>query len=624
MTGQSSRTGTVLGHYRIGTLLGRGGMGEVYRAFDTVRDREVALKLLSPHLVHDEAFRERFLRESRTAARLSEPHIIPIHDFGEIDGLLYLDMRLVNGRDLRKELRDGPLAPDRAVFIVGQVASALDAAHRSGLVHRDIKPDNILVDGDDFAYLVDFGIAHGATDSHHTVAGSALGSVAYMAPERFGDGPVGPPADIYALTCVLYECLTGAQPFGTASMQALMSAHLVKPPPTLGNSFDEVIARGMAKDPALRPPTARDLARAAAAAVATAPAPHRPIAAPPGPGPSGPTGPSVSGPAHTGPAVSGPVGPHTSGPATSSGPTWHTVSAPTGGPAPMPGGFGAPPPGRPPGPPGYGAPWSPGPPPPNANRGRTWGIVAAVASVVAIVAVIGIVVLTRGSADPPGPVTSTASTPAVATVDCDYRTTPAVGPTAPQPDPRQPSTGTVDVRLDTNQGVIGLTLDRTDAPCNVGAMVSLVRGAFYDNTTCHRLIGANVLLCGSPTGRQDANPGWASPDELPTDLAVGPAGATESDGTREVVYPRGTVGMSNTVKANRSGDKTLGTGAATFFMVARDTLLPPDFTVVGTVDAAGLSVLDAIAAGGWVPDQPGGEYGRPKVQVVIARATATP
>src|SRR6476659_3068892 len=162
----------------------------------------------------DPNYQERFRRESRVAARLEEPHVIPVHDFGDIDGVLYIDMRLVEGGSLKDELKaNGPLDPSRAVSIIAQVASALDAAHADGLVHRDVKPENVLLTRDRFAYLVDFGIARAGGDPSVTGSGSVIGSCAYMAAERFAGGRVGPQADVYSLTCVLYECLTGRPPF---------------------------------------------------------------------------------------------------------------------------------------------------------------------------------------------------------------------------------------------------------------------------------------------------------------------------------------------------------------------------------------------------------------------------
>ena len=200
------RVGTMFGRYELQSLIGVGGMGEVYQAYDTVRDRLVALKVLRQELAVDKAFQERFRRESRVAARLQEPHVVPVHDWGDIDGVLYIDMRLVEGRNLKTVLReDGPLEQGRAAAIIGQVAAALDAAHADGLVHRDIKPENILLTSTDFAYLVDFGIAHTTGEGGLTTTGNAIGSCTYMAPERFSGGNVGPAADVYSLACVLYE-----------------------------------------------------------------------------------------------------------------------------------------------------------------------------------------------------------------------------------------------------------------------------------------------------------------------------------------------------------------------------------------------------------------------------------
>ncbi|ALG83993.1 serine/threonine-protein kinase [Gordonia phthalatica] len=272
------RSGTVLGRYRLVQLLGRGGMGEVYEAVDTDKDRSVALKLLPTALADDDAFRTRFLRESQTVARLNDPHIIPIHDFGELDGQLFLDMRIVRGHDLRSVIKAGPLPPERAVVIVEQVAAALDTAHASGLLHRDVKPENVLLDDRDFAYLADFGLAQSAGQTRLTSTGMAIGSFAYMAPERFGtDVPAGPSSDVYALTCVLYECLTGAQPFAATSIEQIIAGHLSRPVPATETVFDGVIAVGMAKDPAARFPSAGALAAAARDALhGRSPAAHTP------------------------------------------------------------------------------------------------------------------------------------------------------------------------------------------------------------------------------------------------------------------------------------------------------------------------------------------------------------
>lgn len=268
---QSSRVGTQFGRFYLKRLLGRGGMGEVYEAEDTVKERSVALKLLSPVLCQDPVFRERLQREARTAGRLQEPHVVPVHDYGEIDGLLYLEMRLIDGKDLSTLLKEsGALAPPRAVAIVRQAASALDAAHAAGVVHRDIKPENILITSDDFAYLVDFGIASATADEKLTSAGSAVGTWKYAAPERFIEAEVTHSVDVYALACVLHECLTGSPPYRADSAGMLITAHLMDDIPHPSQlrpgvpiAFDRVIQRGMAKDPKERYASAGELAHAA-------------------------------------------------------------------------------------------------------------------------------------------------------------------------------------------------------------------------------------------------------------------------------------------------------------------------------------------------------------------------
>jgi serine/threonine protein kinase len=267
--------GTPFGRYRLVDVLGRGGMGEVWRAYDTAMNRVVALKVLPANLADDEQYQVRFRREAQMAAGLDEPHVVPIHDFGEIDGRLYVTMRLIDGKTVDDLLVDGPLAPERAVRVVEQIAAALNAAHKVGLVHRDVKPSNILVTEDDFAYLIDFGIARAADATKLTSTGTTIGTLAYMAPERFTTDQVGTRADIYALTCVLCECLTGVQPFPGDSAERQITGHLTMPPPRpstmqpgVSAQMDQVIATGMAKSPAERYATTKDLAVAARAALA--------------------------------------------------------------------------------------------------------------------------------------------------------------------------------------------------------------------------------------------------------------------------------------------------------------------------------------------------------------------
>ncbi|MBV9513707.1 MAG: serine/threonine protein kinase [Mycobacteriaceae bacterium] len=277
------------GRYRLLSVIGEGGMGKVYKAHDTVIGRDVAIKVLATELGAEPGYRERFRREAHTAARLTEPHIIPIHDTGEIDGRLYLVMPVIDGIDVSGLLaRDGPMSPQRAVAVVEQLAAALNAAHRAGLVHRDIKPSNALVTGLDFVYLIDFGIAHDAAATKLTSTGMMVGTLAYMAPERFTTGTADARADIYALACVLYECLTGDQPFPGNSVEQQIAGHLTLDPPKPSGrdpalaGFDEVIATGMAKNPDQRYQNAHDLATAARHALTgttspiAAPLPHRP------------------------------------------------------------------------------------------------------------------------------------------------------------------------------------------------------------------------------------------------------------------------------------------------------------------------------------------------------------
>lgn len=270
MVEEADIDGAPFGRYRLIELLGRGGMGEVWRAFDTVTERGVALKLLPAHLSGDEEFQRRFRREAKAAARLREPHAVPIHDLGEIDGKLFVTMRLVDGCDLHQLLTRGPMDPGLAVGIIEQIASALDAAHRIGLVHRDVKPSNILVGEDDFAYLIDFGIARVIGETVLTSTGVTVGTWPYMAPERFRSGVADASADVYSLACVLYQALTCWPPFPGQTLEQIVAAHMFQPPPRpslvrgdVPAAMDDVIATGMAKDPRLRFPTAKALARAA-------------------------------------------------------------------------------------------------------------------------------------------------------------------------------------------------------------------------------------------------------------------------------------------------------------------------------------------------------------------------
>jgi serine/threonine-protein kinase len=271
--------GSSFGNYRLIELLGRGGMGEVWRAHDTVIDRIVAIKILPAEISRDEVFQQRFRREAHAAARLNSPHVVPIHTHGEINGRLFVDMRLVEGTDLQSMLDAGPLPPARAVRFIEQISMALQAAHKAGLLHRDVKPSNILIDDDDYAYLIDFGIARAVGERALTSVGDVMGTFYYMAPERFLAPDAGVPgvdarSDIYSLACVLYECLTAEHAFPGDSLEQQVGSHLSSPPPRpslarrgLSPAFDAVVAKGMAKIPSERYGSPMELAHAAREAV---------------------------------------------------------------------------------------------------------------------------------------------------------------------------------------------------------------------------------------------------------------------------------------------------------------------------------------------------------------------
>jgi protein kinase-like protein len=267
--------GVVFGGYRIEAVVGRGGMGVVYRATDLSLSRPVALKLIAPEFAQDPAFRKRFLREPRLAASLDHPGVVPIYEAGEREGQLYLAMRWVEGSDLRQMLqRAGRLPPEATVDVLTQVAEALDATHRRGLVHRDVKPANILVDDDGHAYLGDFGISErggGAAGA----GGRMAGTLDYLAPEQIRGEDVDGRTDSFALGCVLYECLSGAPPFRRKTEAEALWAHLRDPPPPLRAypALDPVIARALAKERDDRYPGCEEMMRAAAGALGVAGAP---------------------------------------------------------------------------------------------------------------------------------------------------------------------------------------------------------------------------------------------------------------------------------------------------------------------------------------------------------------
>ncbi|MDD7964503.1 protein kinase domain-containing protein [Actinomycetospora lemnae] len=473
--------GDRFGRYRLEGLIGSGGMGDVYQAMDTQHDRVVALKLLPALFSGSAEFQERFRRESRIAARLRDPHIIPIHDFGEIDARLYIDMRLVDGgTTIATLLRDeGPLPAARAVHLVAQAAEGLDAAHGDGLIHRDVKPSNVLVTARDFVYVMDFGIAHavGQTKFGLTMTGSTVGTIDYMAPERFVNGPVDRRVDVYALGCLLFQCLTGRPPFEAAEAPALMYAHVHGEPPRPGDlvpdvppALDEVVVTAMAKDPDDRYPTAGAFGEAARRALGsggggrtrvlagehlTTPVPHgtRPSdpgtddrpppagARPSGPAPSGsrPSGPGPSGPPPpgsrpSGPTPSGPL-PAAAGPGAVSGavgaaPTAAVHTGPTGGrPATGPEDRGTPaaPPATPPTPPAE-PPASDGAGSAPSRRPGRQALLVVAGCVVIVLAVVAVLLVALREPDAPPPVAS-----AGAAVSAPTATVTGSVPTPPTP-----------------------------------------------------------------------------------------------------------------------------------------------------------------------------------------------
>jgi YVTN family beta-propeller protein len=276
--GIDQQTGTRLGGYLLGDVIGRGGMGVVYRATHIHLGRAVALKVLAPELSGSSDFRERFLRESRLAASLDHPNVVTVYDAGDSEGTLYIAMRYVEGIDLAKFLRrEGPLQPATALAMLDQVAAALDAAHSRGLIHRDVKPANVLI-ASGRCYLTDFGLTKRVSESQVsaglTKTGQILGTVDYVAPEQIEGRELDGRADVYALACMLHECLTGSVPFPKDSELAVINAHLRDPPPRptelrpeLPAAIDAVVATGMAKSPEDRYSTCSELIDAARAAL---------------------------------------------------------------------------------------------------------------------------------------------------------------------------------------------------------------------------------------------------------------------------------------------------------------------------------------------------------------------
>jgi eukaryotic-like serine/threonine-protein kinase len=580
--------GTTFGRYQFLDLIGRGASGKVYRADDTGTDQVVAVKVLAPDLGEDPEFLEQFRRDVPAAAGLNNPHVVPIHNCGQIGGQLYVDMQLIDGSNLGRAIRNegGRILPARAVAIIGQLAAALESAHRVGLVHRDVKPSNILIAPGDFVYLTDFGLARRPTDSAKASMGNIPG--AYTAPERFS-GAGDSRADVYSLACVLHKCLTGQQPYPGDTFEEQRAGHLTAPPPRPSTSspgipptFNAVIAAGMAKSPQARYQTASQLAEAARAAL------DNRFIPPPSPPPPPPGSPATPRPRMA----------------------------------------------------------EPGPSAQSADRGRTLAIVGGLAAVLAaLFGVIALVIITATTSDRGATETSSAAPTSTAAASSTTTTTttttsaPVARPAAPKLPPFVPSpalganclyppsadaagkavtrprTGQVattpapvDLEIGTNRGKIGLQLANNESPCTVRSFVSLARQKFFDDTQCHRLTtspGLSVLQCGDPTGDGTGGPGYQFADEYPANQY--PPGDPALK--KPVVYPRGTLAMAN------AGPSTNG---SQFFMVYRDSLLPPAYTVFGTIDATGLAVVDKIAAAGVAG---GRQDGAPATTVTITSAS---
>ncbi len=578
---------TTFGRYQLADLIGRGTTGKVYRALDTadaVTDQVVAVKVLRADLTEDPQFLEQFRREMPVAAGLNNPHVVPIHSYGEIGDQMYVEMQLIDGCNLGRLIRNegGRLLPERAVAITEQVAAALDSAHREGLVHRDVKPSNILVaPPNDFTYLTDFAMARSAEE---TAVGS-LGHVpgAYTAPERFR-GASDSRADVYSLACVLHKCLTGQQPFPGESLEEQRAAHLTAPPPRpsmfspgIPPALNAVIAAGMAKSPQARYQTAPQLAAAARAALD-----GRFI---PPPSPTSPPGSQATA--------------------------------------------------RPPR-------EQPGAAAESDNGASPLAVLAGLTVAgLALFGLIALVIVTATTSD--NGVTATSSAAPTTTSTTTSRTTttsstPVARPALSQLPPFVPSAGLgadceyppsadaatksvtsprtgevptqpapIDLDIVTNRGKIGLKLANNESPCTVHSFIGLAQQKFFDGTQCHRLTtspGLSVLQCGDPTGDGTGGPGYQFADEYPADQY--PPGDPALK--RPVRYPRGTLAMAN------AGPNTNG---SQFFLVYRDSQLPPAYTVFGTIDTTGLATLDKIATGGVAG---GGEDGPPGTQVTITSA----
>ena len=419
MTGDVSGdlTGRRLGNYRIDGVLGKGGMSVMYKATDVRLGRKVALKVIGEHLGADAEFRERFVDEARNTSAIDHANVVPLYDFGEIDGMHYIAMRLVDGADLASLIADGPMPPERALRLLDQVADALDSLHNRGLVHLDVKPANVLVTSREstreHVYVADFGLTRRGATGHRTRGGDFLGSPTYAAPEHLRGEPLDGRTDQYALACVLFACLTGGPPF-KGDVPTVIKGHLANEPPSVARAvglppgIDDVIRRGMAKNPAERYDNCVELISAARKALGPASPETAQPSAPRGEvGQMQPYGqqPGWGRPQGSGPQQAqrpqGPVPQHRPQSPYGPGPHGYPQQPPGYGPRP---GYGAQPYGAPPqggyGPPqGYRQPGYPQQPP-KKKSGLMWLWIVLGILVVAGGVVAAIVLLGSGSSSP--------------------------------------------------------------------------------------------------------------------------------------------------------------------------------------------------------------------------------
>ncbi|MEZ5098917.1 MAG: protein kinase [Thermoleophilia bacterium] len=518
------RIGTQLGDYQIEGVIGRGGMGVVYLAEQQRPRRKVAIKVLAPELIHDESFRERFEFEWQTAAAIEHPNIIPLYQAGEADGVLYISMRYVEGTDLKALLeRNGPLGSERALAIIAQVAAALDAAHAKGLVHRDVKPANVLISSgpgtsdSDHVYLTDFGVAkETARKTGWTRTGFFVGTIDYAAPEQIEGKALDARTDEYALGCLLYECLTGIPPFRKDSEVAVLLAHLMEPPPSitvarteLPPALDAVLARAMAKSPDERYATCREFVAAAQAAL-RAPTAQQPTV----------VGETVVAPGETVVAGAATVPGAPATPTAPGAPQAPTAPGAPSGPVPAETIVGATAPplagpgvGGPPAPPSY--PTSPGAAP-SFWRSRKAAIGAAVVALAAIGGGVGAVVATSSGGDkkvepsppaePPAPSPQEPSPPGPSPVPTDStdETQPQTEPVEPPPTP--PSEPTPPTPPSSPSGLIAVSLPAGSPPIAFEA-------ASNGNVDVYAATSAGTVRLTNSPGI-DSAPRWSSAGQI--------------------------------------------------------------------------------------------------------------